>query len=72
MVMLMGLKSINSTVGTKPATKAQLDSAMFKKWNGSPDLAICPIYRWAMCFMVKALPSIRTVFFYIFSWVGLI
>jgi hypothetical protein len=27
---LMGLKSLDSTVGTKPATEAQLDSAAFK------------------------------------------
>jgi hypothetical protein len=26
----MGLKSLDSTVGTKTATEAQLDSAMFK------------------------------------------
>jgi ribonuclease HI len=29
-VLLMGPKSIDSIVGTKPATKAQLDSAVFK------------------------------------------
>jgi hypothetical protein len=28
--LLMGLKSLDSTVGTKPTTEAQLDSATFK------------------------------------------
>jgi hypothetical protein len=30
MALLMGPKSLDSTVGTKPATEAQLDSTMFK------------------------------------------
>jgi hypothetical protein len=29
-VLLMGLKSLDSTEGTKPATEAQLDSATFE------------------------------------------
>jgi hypothetical protein len=29
-IYLMGLKSLDSTVGTKPSTEAQLDSAVFK------------------------------------------
>jgi hypothetical protein len=73
----MGLKSLDSTVGTKPATEAQLDSAkpaigaqLDYAFNSGMVLQILrsePNYQWALHFLVKALPSVWTILFFVFS-----
>jgi hypothetical protein len=39
-IVLRGPRSFDSTVGTKPALEAQLESVAFDGWNGSPDILI--------------------------------
>jgi len=71
-VLLMGPKSLESIVGAKPAIKAQLDSVAFKIGMVLQILRSDQFIDGILCFLVKALPSFRIVFFCIFSWVGLI
>jgi hypothetical protein len=67
--VLMGLKPLNSTVGTKPTTEAKLDSAAFvfgmvlqisrsNQFNG-----------WDSCFLMDASPFVMIFSFGIFSLV---
>jgi hypothetical protein len=63
----MGPRSLDSTVGTKPATEAQLDSAVF---NGGMVLQILRSGQFIdglYVFLVKALPSSLDYLFLYFS-----
>ena len=64
--VLMGLKSLDSTVGTKPATEALLDSAAFKmEWfSRSCDPTSLLM---GFTFYCEGSPSVGTLSFYIFS-----
>jgi hypothetical protein len=69
-VLLMGPKSLDSIVGTKPTTEAQLDSAAFN--NG-----MVLHYRWDLAnlsmgimFSCEGSSFSSNYIFCIFSWVG--
>jgi hypothetical protein len=66
---LMGLKPLNSTVGTKPTTEAQLDSAVFVIGMVLQISRSDQFNRWALCFLVEASPSVGIFSFGIFSLV---
>jgi hypothetical protein len=65
----MGLKPLNSIVGTKPAIEAQLDSAMFVIGMVLQILRFDQFNRWALFFLVEASPSVEILSFGIFSLV---
>jgi hypothetical protein len=69
-ILLMGLKSLDSTAGTKPTTEAQLDSAAFKmEWFSRS----CDPAKVSMGFVFSGEGSSFSwdcFFFCIFSWGG--
>jgi hypothetical protein len=69
MMVLMGLKPLNSIVGTKISTKAQLDYAAFVVGMVLQISQYGHFNRWDLCFLVEASPSVKIFSFGIFSLV---
>ena len=65
----MGLKTLNSTVGTKTATEAQLDSAVFVIGMVLQISLSGQFNRWDLCFLMEASSSVEIFSFGIFSLV---
>jgi hypothetical protein len=63
----MGLKTLNSTVGTKPSTEAQSDSAAFVIGMVLQISRSNQFNRWALCFLMEASPSVGIFSFGNFS-----